>query len=267
MRAIIYTVALAALATVSSAFPTGAGTCLSQQAIIEAVPKQPMGKLNPNLGFALDVGLTGGVYEPKGKSIQIKLTGKTPFAGALIYAVDQAKNHVGSWDVPTGFQIKAGCLGDPKGTLTHTSPAKKGPAFTFTWTPPASDVGVISFASTFVVNAATGFQIVKSANFTAAGGNITAPSTTTSAAVPTPPAAPTNTNTGTGTGTDPYGSPAVNSSTSSPTTGGAPTVSAPTSTNGASTSTNGASSMAGSSSLILQLVTATAFVKLLLAYL
>ncbi|CAG8666116.1 10860_t:CDS:2, partial [Cetraspora pellucida] len=180
---------------VASAFPYGAGTCLSDQMIIEGVAKSPMGKLNASLGYDFKVCLKNNQYIPKGPPIFLEITGKKKFRGLLLYALDSAKNHVGQWTPPHGFKFKTNCTGDPKGTLTHRNPSKKRPGTKFKWRPPPTDVGPITFVGTIVISTQEGFQIVKTQQvFTAFGSNNTINANSTN--VPTPPNAtaiiPTN---------------------------------------------------------------------------
>ncbi|CAG8478939.1 44034_t:CDS:2, partial [Gigaspora margarita] len=161
-------------AAVASAFPNGAGTCLSNQTIIEGVPNSPMGKLNASLGYDFKVKMKNNLYIPNGPPIFLEITGKKHFKGLLLYALDSSKNHVGQWVLRHGFQFKGNCTGDPKGTLTHSCPKKKRPGIKFKWRPPPMDVGPITFVGTIVVSAEEGFQIVKTnQSFTACGSNNT----------------------------------------------------------------------------------------------
>ncbi|CAG8749851.1 3646_t:CDS:2 [Dentiscutata erythropus] len=186
MHLLFYTLFLL-FAAVASAFPNGAGTCLSNQTIIEGVPNSPMGKLNASLGYDFKVRMKNNNYVPKGPPVCFEITGNKPFKGLLLYALDSNKNHVGQWVLRRGFQFKENCTGDPKGTLTHSCPAKKRPGIKFKWRPPQMDVGPITFVGTIVVSTEEGFQIVKTnQSFTACGSNSTI--------VPTQPSATPSSN-------------------------------------------------------------------------
>jgi hypothetical protein len=183
MRSIFYTLFISALVAVVSAFPNRSGTCFSNQTIIEQAVS--MGKMDSTLGYNFQIKMTGNYYVPKGSPVQFSITGKTPFKGLLLYAVDSQKNHVGSWDTPTGFKILT-CQGDPSGTLSHADPNPKGPSVKFMWTPPDSDRGPINFVGTVVVSTESGFQIVKiPTSFTVAGSKLSNPSAGAGDSTPT----------------------------------------------------------------------------------
>ncbi|CAG8735784.1 34139_t:CDS:2, partial [Racocetra persica] len=163
---------------VVSSFSHGSGTCNSVQEAIEGVQNSPMGKLNSALTYDFNLDLKKGYYVPGGSAV-LTVKGTQPYKGFLLYAVDSAKNHVGSWSTPKGYKIlDLNCTGDPKGTISHDSPDQKDPvAAKFTWTAPTTDVGPITFVGTIVVNQSMGFQIVKSPSFSVAGSNVTVPVT------------------------------------------------------------------------------------------
>ncbi|CAG8451750.1 5415_t:CDS:1, partial [Dentiscutata heterogama] len=64
MHLLLYALFLVFVA-ITSAFPNGAGTCLSNQTIIEGVPYSPMGKLDDCLGYGLKVRMKNNQYIPK----------------------------------------------------------------------------------------------------------------------------------------------------------------------------------------------------------
>ncbi|CAG8716906.1 837_t:CDS:2, partial [Cetraspora pellucida] len=174
---------------VVSSFPTGSGTCNSIQATIEGVANSPMGKLNTALNYGFNLNLKNNHYIP-GSSAILTLNGTQPYNGILLYAVDSQKNHVGAWTVTKGFKIlNMNCTGDPEGTITQDSANPKPAGTQLTWTAPKKDVGPITFVGTVVVNAATGFQIVKSQSFSVAGSNFTVPPAPTNTAKNPQPAA------------------------------------------------------------------------------
>lgn len=186
MRSLFYTLFISALVAVVSvsAFPDHSGTCISDATTIEGVPGSPMGKLVTTLGYNFQVKMSKNNYVPKGSPVKFTVTGKNTFMGLLLYAVDSKKNHVGSWNTPTGFKILTNpqCNGDPSGTLSHSDSTLKGPTVNFMWTPPDNDVGPISFVGTVVESGATGFQVIKvPTNFTVAGSKLTGPPASASA--------------------------------------------------------------------------------------
>jgi len=128
-------------------------------------------------------------YVPKGSPVTFSVTGKSAFMGLLLYAVDSQKNHVGTWNTPTGFKILTSpqCQGDPSGTLSHADSNLKGPNVNFMWTPPSTNVGQISFVGTIVQSGEAGFEIIRfPTNFTASGGgNFVAPSSPSNSTSPT----------------------------------------------------------------------------------
>ncbi|CAG8586493.1 3205_t:CDS:2, partial [Racocetra fulgida] len=231
MRSILYVFIISFLVAVVSSFPNGSGTCNSIQATIEGVPNSPMGKLNSALTYAFDLDLKKSNYVP-GRSAVLTIKGPQPYKGLLLYAVDSAKNHVGSWSTPKGYKILSlNCTGDPKGTITHDSPDQKNPTDTkLTWTAPAKDVGPITFIGTIVVDQQTGFQVVKSPIFSVAGSKFTAPATPTGTATNPQPQA---------SASAPDGNPDNSGSTSS--------------TNSTSSTTSDASSLMDGSLLLAKL--------------
>ncbi|CAG8476291.1 13076_t:CDS:2 [Dentiscutata erythropus] len=254
MRAIFYVLIISFLIAVVSSFPTGAGTCLSNQTLIESVAKSPMGKLNA-LGYNFTLNLKNSHYVPGGKAV-LTITGKIPFKGLLLYALDIKKNHVGSWTVPKDYKLLnlTDCVGDPNATLTHNSPALKPVGSKFVWKAPTNDVGPISFVGSVVANHVKGFQIVKSQSFAVAGSNFTDPANT----------APTNTAI-----TNPYANTIQPSApTDSPTSNGGDSTTSnssdPSSPNSASipTSLSDASSLMSGTSLLAKLSFVAALVIL-----
>ncbi|CAG8746300.1 876_t:CDS:2, partial [Cetraspora pellucida] len=183
MRSIFYGFIISILVAVVSSFPNGSGTCNSIQATIEGVANSPMGKLNTALNYGFNLNLKNNNYIPGGSAI-LTLNGTQPYNGILLYALDSQKNHVGAWTVTKGFKIlNMSCAGDPEGTITHDSANPKPAGTQLTWTAPKTDVGPVTFVGTVVVNAATGFQIVKSQSFSVAGSNFTGPPASTNTAV------------------------------------------------------------------------------------
>jgi len=183
MRFLLVVAMSTALAAVASAFPTGAGTCLSNATIIQAGGGGAMGKFVPDLGFTLSVGLTDTYTPGDTKPVSVKVQGKMQFKGVLIYAIDSNKQHVGQWIPSIGTHFKEGCLGEPNATLTHSSATPKGPDFGMLWIPPAQSAGDIFFTGALVTGPQTGFQILKSGTFKSSTGGTAAP------AVPAVPAA------------------------------------------------------------------------------
>ncbi|CAG8477243.1 35495_t:CDS:2 [Racocetra persica] len=114
--------------------------------------------LESDLGYEIT---SDNTYVPNGPAMQISLTGPTNFKGLLLYVADSSDNHVGQWDVPSGYKLK-NCTGDPKGTLTHSSAKEKPGNSKFLWTPPSSDVGPLIIYCVVVVSSETGFQIIQS---------------------------------------------------------------------------------------------------------
>lgn len=124
MRSTLFTLATLALVALTKAFPTGSGTCNSNQTVIEGVPGQPMGTLK-ELGYSFAVKMENNNYIPGGPPVKFCVHGSTPFKGLLLYAVDKTpqRNHLGTWNIPAGQPYKIldlNCTGDPKGTITHS---------------------------------------------------------------------------------------------------------------------------------------------------
>ncbi|CAG8503158.1 4336_t:CDS:2 [Cetraspora pellucida] len=168
MRSIFYTAFLyittiLTFVTVAYAFSSGSGTCNADQATIEGVNNSPMGKQG-DLGFEITMSQTDHFYVPNGPAIQFTITGSniTTFKGLLFYGADSSNDHVGQWDVPSGYKVMANCPGDPQGTLTHSSASNKQANVTFQWTPPTSDVGPINIFCVICASTKSGFQIIQS---------------------------------------------------------------------------------------------------------
>jgi len=168
----------------------GAPACIADAAKITAA--KTMGDV-AKLGYAVAAKEIAKGYTPGGKAIKVTVGGVKTFKGILIYAIDAAKNHVGTFELPKGLQYKADCVGDNgKGTLTHTDATDK-PKMDILWTPPAkAGVGPITFVSTFVAGKAIGFQMAKSIEYPEIGGtpkgtDTAAPPANTNTPTPSPP--------------------------------------------------------------------------------
>lgn len=176
-----------------AAFSKGAPNCIANPDLM--IAQKTMG--NPaELGYTISAKDIAKGYTPGGPAVKVTLgntkNAKGTFKGLLVYAIDAAKNHVGSFKKPDNLQFKTGCQGDDgTGTLTHMDSTDK-PLADLLWTPPKAGTGKVTFISTFVAGKAIGFQMVKSIDYQELGGktpagNDTAAPTSTPAATPSAP--------------------------------------------------------------------------------
>jgi len=188
-----------------AAYSKGAPFCIADAA--KMTEPKTMGK-EAKIGYTVSAKEIAKGYTPGGKAIKVTVGGVKTFKGILLYAVNAAKDHVGTFELPKGLQYKADCQGDNgKGTLTHTDATDKPTTMDIFWTPPAkAGTGSITFVGTFVAGKAIGFEMAKSIEYPEIGGT---PKGTDTAAPP----ASTNT---------PTQSPPVGST---PTTAATPTAS------------------------------------------
>jgi len=195
-----------------AAFSKGAPACIADAAKMTA--QKTMGDV-AKIGYTVTAKEIAKGYTPGGKAIKVTVGSVKTFKGLLLYAVDAAKNHVGTFELPKGLQYKADCLGDNgKGTLTHTDATDK-PKMEILWTPPAkAGTGPITFVGTFVAGKAIGFEMAKSIEYPEIGGT---PKGTDTAA---PPA-----NTNTPTQSPPVGSTPTTAATPTASTGGGMSIS------------------------------------------
>jgi len=181
-----------------AAFSKGPPNCVADPTVMTA--QKTMGA-PAELGYTISAKDIAKGYTPGGPAIKVSLGNtknpKGTYKGLLVYAVDAAKNHVGSFKKPDNLQFKAGCQGDDgTGTLAHMDATDK-PLVDLLWTPPkAAGTGKITFIGTFVAGKATGFQMVKSIDYAELGGktpagNDTAAPTPSAGATPSPPAGST----------------------------------------------------------------------------
>jgi hypothetical protein len=140
LRTLGLALALAAAAQgPAHAFSSGSGTC---SATLAAAMPMGMGTLGTG-GYS--VALAGGGYVP-GQPVTVTLShvSNQAFKGLLIYAADSQGNRVGSFAPTATLQNMPACSPEDA-HLTHTSAVLKTVPLTLTWTPPATDVGPVTF--------------------------------------------------------------------------------------------------------------------------
>jgi len=181
----------------------GAPACIADAALMT---KQTIMGKEAVLGYTVSAKEIANGYTP-GKAIKVTVGSVKTFNGILLYAVDEAKNHVGTFDpLPKGLQYKDGCKGDNgKGTLTHADATPK-PQMDILWIPPKAGTGSVTFISTFVAGKALGFQMAKSIAYKEIGGtpkgtDTAAPPADTNTPTASPPAGSTPSPTGSATPT------------------------------------------------------------------
>ncbi|KAJ3327798.1 hypothetical protein HDU76_011113 [Blyttiomyces sp. JEL0837] len=203
MFAKFLTLTLALTASVI-ALPNGAPKCKINPAVITAGHEVAM---STNLGYALAATTT---YTPGGAAIPITITGGKPFKGILLYmtkgtvqdstlAPNGLPDHVGVFQLNAGLraQTAAACAAlnvtneAPESTLTHAMPLNAQTPYTLMWTPPKTDVGVVTMNVVISVGSeespwmvVKSIQIQSTGGAGAAGGNVAAPP----APVASPPA-------------------------------------------------------------------------------
>ena len=158
--ALVFSVLLSLLPS-TIAWTTGSGTCnATASSVTSQTGRHP---ITPVLGFYLTLPTT---YTP-GTPLKLSLTNTrsnpniTAFNGFLLYATDSRGRRVGSFasdDTTTTTNMvnaveaavdshgRYTCYDAPDATLTHANGGPKQLPLALTWTPPATDVGNITFS-------------------------------------------------------------------------------------------------------------------------
>ncbi|KAJ3316692.1 hypothetical protein HDU76_001604 [Blyttiomyces sp. JEL0837] len=190
--------ALVTLALTVSALPGGAPKCKINPMIIT----NGHGVAATALGYTFDPKLT--TYTPGGPAMALTIMGGQAFKGILAYVTTGAvqdstlapngvNNHVGVFALTNGLraQTNASCAANtvindaPASTVTQAMPLNAQTPFTLMWTPPATNVGVVTLNAVISTGTKrTPWDVVKSIQLMPAGG---AP-----AANPATPATPAN---------------------------------------------------------------------------
>ena len=123
----------------AQAFSGGSGTC---DATLASAMPMGTGTIGTG-GYA--VSLADGRYVPgQATTVTLSHVSDQAYKGLLIYAADSQGNRVGTFTAPAGFRNMPACT-PANAHLTHTTSMFKTVPLTLTWTPPATDVGPITF--------------------------------------------------------------------------------------------------------------------------
>ncbi|KAJ3263013.1 hypothetical protein HDU76_012322, partial [Blyttiomyces sp. JEL0837] len=175
--------ALTSLTSRTYALPNGAPKCKINPMIIQ----NGHGVANSTVGYTMTVPAT---YTPGGPAVPITINGGKAFKGILLYmtpgavqdsnlAPNGVNAHVGVFAVNAGLraQTAASCQANtvmndaPESTLTQAMPLNAQTPYTLMWTPPATDVGVVTMNVVISTGTkGTPWELVPSKQIMSAGG-------------------------------------------------------------------------------------------------
>lgn len=178
----------------TSAFPTGAGTC-----DVNAMggPHVTPGAKVVNGGFKIATAKSGADYT-------ITLNGAKQVKGLLVYVVNAKGDRVGSFNNLSKLVQYKACGGGVNSTITHNSPDLKGPVLKYTWSSGTSNAAQWTVKAIVVQDVKTWYKL-DDTTFDLVTGNVVMNNTT---------------NTGNGTTTDSNSNPSNSTSDSTGSGGG-----------------------------------------------